>query len=202
MPFRTGADGCKRAMRRRTSQHRTVRDGAHLLRVMSWSRTVVGAGCLAMIGLTMLLGCGQEVKSAKTGKVKYLKTMSEARQALGEVRVSSRPAIYVISAPWCVYCRALERALLKYNDGSRQIYISDVDPGSTKLIQTANAIFGGVLPQKVIPSTIITHYDGTTVFVQGYNGDREQFNNATRFDGTKTGPIPIRSLFEGGGRHD
>ena len=46
------------------------------------------------------------------------------------------------------------------------------------------------MPEHVVPGTSITRYAGTTVFVQGYDVARGQFDEATRLDGKSAGPIP------------
>ncbi|NOZ94115.1 MAG: hypothetical protein GXP47_05145 [Acidobacteria bacterium] len=148
---------------------------------------IVAAGVLAASP-----GCGRGRQQAR---VTYIRTQKEATRTIDEVGRSRRPSILVISAEWCSFCRELERAILKYADGSRRVYISLADPGQSGLIDHVNEVFGNVMTAHMIPSTIITQYLGTVVFTQGYDPAREQFDGGVRLDGTPTGPIPIRSLF-------
>ncbi len=171
---------------------RFLRVGGTIRNAM-FGRVVITAS-IAVAGLFAAVGCHRGEASAK---VTYLETFDEAWRSLDEVQKSRAPVIFVISAEWCGFCRELENTLLKYADGSRKVYISLADPGQTKLIEHVNELFGKVMTAHAIPSMIITQYQETTVFTQGYDTAREQFDGAVRLDGTPTGPIPIQSLFTG-----
>ncbi len=155
-------------------------------------RTFLGLGLAAAVGAAIEM----HPEPRRTASIERLCIFKEATSALDEIAANTEPAVYVVSAEWCGYCRELEHDLEQYNNGSRRVIISLVDPGSQAVIDYANALYGDRLPEQLIPSTIITDFDGTTVFTQGYNPAREQFNNAVRLDGTPTGPIRIKDLFK------
>ncbi len=89
------------------------------------------------------------------------------------------PAIYVLSAKWCTYCKPLEEDLKHFANGSRRVIVAQLDDPNP-LIRYANRYakhdnvtgFG-----REIPNSIIIAFDGQNVWATGYSPETNEFPN-------------------------
>lgn len=163
-------------------------------------RKVISSVMIGGLSLIPLQGCKTPEEPTRIvrpseAEISHFCDFGEATKALYGMSTSPDPAIYVISGEGCAPCLELEIDLFNLGNSSRKVFISHIDPGSQMMINYANAIYGNQLSQPVTPSVIITHFDGETLFSQGYNTSTNGFNDTRKLDGSSFGPVTVRDLF-------